>query len=71
MLRPAQLVETVERGGFVTFRERWIVENIVHEIFHRASQREHRLPDVKKFGRAFADDVDAEKQFRVRTKNQF
>ena len=71
MLGPAQLVQSVERSGFVALREGRIVENAIHEIFHRASQREHRLTDVKQFGRAFADDVDAEQQFRVGAENQF
>ena len=59
-LTSRQFVEAIERGGLVAFRQRRIIENGVHEIFHRAFQSEHRLPDVKQFGRAFADDVHAE-----------
>ena len=59
-LRPAQFVQAVERRGFVAFRERRIVEHVVDEILDRAFQREDRLPDVKQFASAFADDVHAQ-----------
>src|SRR5260370_1644843 len=50
----------LEPRGLVALRQRRIIENRVHKIFHCAFQREHRLPDVQQFRSAFADDVHAE-----------
>src|SRR5579885_697215 len=55
-----QLIQPVKRRRLVTFCERRIVEDRIHEIIHRALENEHRLPDVQQFGGAFADDMHAE-----------
>src|SRR5438445_6109113 len=67
---PNQFVDPVERSGLVAFRQRRIIENRVHEIFHRTLQREHRLPDVQQFRGAFANDVHAEQFLGRRIEEQ-
>ncbi len=56
-----QLVETIQGGDLVGFRERWIVENGIAEVLQGSSQRQHRLADVDDFRGAVSDHVDAQK----------
>src|ERR1700753_840277 len=60
LLEFAHTVQSVERGNFITFRERWIVEDRIHKIIKLSAQRHHGLADVQQFAGALADDVDAE-----------
>ena len=55
----AEPVDTVKRGGLVTFSQGGIVEHVVDEIFHPTLESHHSLPNVDKFTRAFTDDVYA------------
>src|SRR5262245_42338471 len=64
-------VPGIEPGDLVGFGERRIVEGILDEIFDGALQVEHGLADVHEFGRAFADDVDAEEAARLQGEDQF
>src|SRR5580704_19590138 len=44
-LKPRELVNPVERGGFVAFGQRRVVEHRIDEIVDLAAQRQNRLPD--------------------------
>src|SRR5580704_9502121 len=66
-----KFVEPVERGHFVSFRERRVVENRVAEIFDGASVIHHGLPDVNNFGGALPDHVYAKQLARIAVEQQF
>src|SRR6266436_6099813 len=59
-LEDPEPVDAVERGHFVAFRERRVIEHRIDEVVDRAAKREHRLTDVDQLAGTLADDVDAE-----------
>src|SRR5437868_2528925 len=63
ILKLAQLIEAVERGGLVAFRQRGVVEDRGYEVVHGPLQRHHRLPDMQQLRRAFTDDMHSENLF--------
>src|SRR5664279_2356648 len=65
LLKPHQLVDTVECGYLVTLRQSRIVEHRLHEVIDSAFQNHHRLADVQQFGGPFADDVHAQNLARL------
>src|SRR5665213_4404765 len=65
----ADAVHAVERGHFVTLRQRRVVEHRLHEIFQLATERHHRLADVQQLARSFADDMHAQNRMRLAMKN--
>ena len=70
LLKPHQLVDAVECGGFVTLRQSWIVEHRLHEVIDGAFQNHHRLPDMQQFGGPFANDVHAQNLARFAMKDE-
>jgi hypothetical protein len=64
-------VQAVEGGGFVALGESGVVENGVDEIVDGAVESEDSLADVKEFGGAFTDDVDAEEMLGVGIEKDF
>src|ERR1043166_4274984 len=59
-LESGQLVQAVERRGFVALRQRRVVENRLDEIVDRSLKDQHRLADVQQFARAVSNNVYAE-----------
>src|ERR1700712_5147090 len=66
----AYAVQPIESRYFITFRERWIVENRVHKIIQLPAQRHHGLPDVQQLARALADDMHPEDRMGHAVKDQ-
>src|SRR5262245_48050029 len=54
------LVQPIQCGNLVCFRERRVVENAVSEELDRAVQREHGLTDVDDLSRALAYRMHAQ-----------
>jgi len=46
-------------GGIFAIPVR-IIEDVAHQISHRAAQVHHQLPDMKELAGQFANDVNAE-----------
>ena len=59
-LKLHEFIQPVKRRRFIALRQRRIVEDRIHEIIDGAAENHHRLADVQQFGRAFADDVNAQ-----------
>jgi len=55
-----KLIEPVERGHFVRFRERRIVEYRVAKIVDGAAVTEHRLADVNDLGSPLPERMNAQ-----------
>src|ERR1017187_4519883 len=60
LLELAHAIQSIESRYFITFREGWIVEDRIHEIVQRSTQRHHRLRYVQQLACFLADDVYAE-----------
>lgn len=58
--RPLELIQPIQSGHFVGFRQGGVVEHRVAEILERATQCEHGLADMDDFGSAIANYMDAE-----------
>ena len=58
LVSSAETVNTVERGGLITFSQGGIVEHVVDEILHSAFERHDGLPDVDEFARTFPDNMN-------------
>src|SRR5580700_1853757 len=69
-LKSAQLIQAVERGRFVAFRQGRVIEHRVHEIVHRPLEGQNRLADVHQFGRPFSYDMHAEDLLSLAMENQ-
>src|SRR5258708_1771348 len=70
LLELADAIQPVESRNFITFRERWVVEDCIHEIIQLSAQRHHRLTDVQQLARALADDVHAKDRMRHPVEDQ-
>jgi len=65
-----ELVQSVERGDFVGFRQSGIVENRITEILDTRSQGENDLADVNDFRRPIANGMHSEQFERIRVEDQ-
>src|SRR5271163_2045773 len=51
----SELIQPVERRHFISFRQRWIVEHRIAEVFDGRAQRQHSLSNVDDFRRPVSD----------------
>ena len=68
-LRLLQSIEPVESRGAIAFGHGGVIEDVVDEIFHRASIRQDRLADMDQFGCSLADDMNSEEGMGISVKD--
>src|SRR6266511_2310666 len=67
----AETIDSIERGSFVTFRQRGVVKHIVNEIFYFAFECHYCLTNVNQFARAFTNNMYTQQLMRIKMKDQF